>query len=438
MLREAANNIDTWDSPYLAVVSVMMLREGWDVRNVTTVLGLKALNAENKILPEQALGRGIRRMYPRQDQLVEYVSAIGSDGFMEFVESITREGVELDYKPMGDGAKPKTPLVVEVDRENSQKDLDALDIEIPVLTPRLYREYMNLSDLDVSTFDNKRIPLKMFSEQEQREIVFRDVATNEVTHITRFDGVTVPDFTSVVGFLTNSLMKEMRLVGGYDILFGKMKKFLERGLFEAPVELNDLNTLRNLSEPGVPGAIINIFRRKINDLTVRDKGEARISNHISLRKTRPFMVTHQEAIEPKRSIFNRVVGDSHFELQVADAFDKMDGVVAFAKNYFAVNFKMEYQNANGDIANYYPGFIVKLEDGRVFVIETKGREDLDDVEKVKRLAQWCVDVNAAQGTEKFHMLYVMQEDWDRLQQEPRTFDELVAIGKTEEYGAEGS
>jgi type III restriction enzyme len=202
-------------------------------------------------------------------------------------------------------------------------------------------------------------------------------------------------------------------------------------VFDKVVDLTDLNILRNLSEPGMPGAIINTFRHQINDLTVLDKGEATVRNHISLRKTRSCMVTHQEATEPKRSVFNKVVGDSHFELEVARALDTMEGVVSFAKNYFATNFKMEYQNADGDISYYYPDFIVKLKNDDVYIIETKGREDLDDMKKIKRLEQWCEDVNASQTEQTFHMLYVMQEEWDRLRQEPKTFEERVSIGKNE-------
>jgi len=42
---------------------MLMLKEGWDVRNVTTIVGLRAYVAESNILPEQTLGRGLRRMY---------------------------------------------------------------------------------------------------------------------------------------------------------------------------------------------------------------------------------------------------------------------------------------------------------------------------------------------------------------------------------------
>ena len=86
-----SNKIDSWDSPWKAIVSVMMLKEGWDVRNVTTIVGLRAYAARSNILPEQTLGRGLRRMYLGTDT-TEYVSVIGTDAFMDFVESIQSEG----------------------------------------------------------------------------------------------------------------------------------------------------------------------------------------------------------------------------------------------------------------------------------------------------------------------------------------------------------
>ena len=64
--------------------------------------------------------------------------------------------------------------------------------------------------------------------------------------------------------------------------------------------------------------------------------------------------------------------------------------------------------ADGSISDYYPDFIVKVSPKEYYVVETKGREDLDDVEKIKRLKQWCEDVNANQRNSKFKMLYIKQ------------------------------
>ena len=102
-LRKQANEIDGLDSPYKAIISVMVLKEGWDVRNVTTIVGLRAYSAKSNILPEQTLGRGLRKMYP--GGVEEYVSVVGTNAFMDFVESIQAEGVVLERKPMGEGTR---------------------------------------------------------------------------------------------------------------------------------------------------------------------------------------------------------------------------------------------------------------------------------------------------------------------------------------------
>ncbi len=93
-LRKQSNQIDTWDSPYKVIVSVLMLKEGWDVRNVTTIIGLRAYASSN-ILPEQTLGRGLRRMYAGSDT-TEYVSVVGTDAFMDFVERRRGTGTETN------------------------------------------------------------------------------------------------------------------------------------------------------------------------------------------------------------------------------------------------------------------------------------------------------------------------------------------------------
>ena len=164
LLRKQANEIDNIGSPYKAIISVMVLKEGWDVRNVTTIVGLRAYSAQSNILPEQTLGRGLRKMYP--GGLEEYVSVVGTNAFMDFVESIQAEGVVLERKPMGEGTEAKTPLVIEVDKENVKKNIEALDIEIPVLTPRVYREYKNLGDLNVGAQGYQRVAYRQFSEEE--------------------------------------------------------------------------------------------------------------------------------------------------------------------------------------------------------------------------------------------------------------------------------
>lgn len=427
-LRKAANNIDSDESSYKAIVSVMMLKEGWDVRNVTTIVGLRAYSAAANILPEQTLGRGLRRMYWGED-IAEPLSVVGTDAFMDFVESIKTEGVEIEYRKMSEKTPANAPLVIEVDNENTKKDIEKLDIRIPLLTPRIYREYKNLSELDIASFQFQVVAYQEFSEEEQREIVFRDITSGEITHITKLDTSALPNYQSVIGFFTQSIMKELRLVSGYDILFGKVKSFVKSYLFGKEVDLNSMNTLRNLSELESMKSIIETFKKEINTLTVVDKGEAEIKNYMKISQVRPFVVKDQSYLIPQKSVFNKIIGDSHFELEFASFLERCEDIVSYVKNYFAVHFKIDYQNAEGDIKDYYPDFIVKRNEKEIYVIETKGLEDLDVPLKLQRLAQWCEDINIIQKQIQFNWLYIQQEKFGKYN--PSDFSSLIKV-----YGAD--
>ena len=422
LLRKQANEIDSADSPYKAIISVMVLKEGWDVRNVTTIIGLRAFSAKSNILPEQTLGRGLRKMYP--GSVEEYVSVVGTDAFMEFVESIQAEGVALKRVPMGTDTAANTPLVVEVDNQNVKKDIDALDIELPVLTARVYREYKQLSSLDVGALGHSPVPYRQFTAEEQREIVFKDITTGEISHTTLLDETGGVDFRSVIGYFAQTIMKELRLVSGYDVLYSKVKQFVQDLLFDQPVDLEDANTMRNLSELVAVKTLLESFKKAINALTVRDRGDAEIRDTIKLRQTRPFVTQNQPYLVPKKSIFNRIIGDSHFELLFARFLEDCTDVVSYGKNYFAVHFKLDYVNADGDISNYYPDFFVKLSAKEIYIVETKGQADLDVPLKTRRLKQWCEDINRVQSEVKYDFVYVDQESFDKYN--PKSFRELAA------------
>ncbi len=420
-LRKQANGIDAPDSPYKAIVSVMMLKEGWDVRNVCTIVGLRPYTAQSNILPEQTLGRGLRKMY--SGFIPEEVSVIGTPAFMEFVESIQAEGVVFEQKPMGEGTKPKTPLVVEVDKENEKKDIEMLDIEIPVLTPRIFREYKNLRDLNIHTLEHTRVEYQQFSEEEQRKIIFKDITTGEISHTTTMDTTGVADYRSVIAFFAHAIKKDLRLVSGYDVLYGKIKSFVETELFNRTVELENPNTLRNLSELTATKTLMDTLKRAINALTIQDKGDAQIRDSIKLRQMRPFMAKNQGYLIPKKSVFNRIIGDSHFELRFAGFLEDCNDVVSFAKNYLAVHFKLDYVNADGDISNYYPDFLVKLSHKKIYIVETKGQADLDVPLKIDRLRQWCEDINRIQSDIRYDFVYVDEENFNEYK--PGSFELLI-------------
>jgi len=426
-LRKAADDVDKDDSPHRAICSVLMLREGWDVRNVTTIVGLRPFNADSKILPEQAIGRGLRKMFSLD--VHETLSVIGTPAFIEFVESLRTEGVEFQYSPMGAGKRGKNPIIIEVDKENPNKNLDALDIPIPQMSPRIYREFKNLEDLDIAQFVFEKVTIKSFSPDELKEIVFKDI-DDRVSHTTVFSD-THADHRNVISYFTQAILKESRLVSGFHILYPKVESFIKYHLFGTEVELEDVQTIRNLSEAQPKAIIYRVFKEAINKLTVSDRGTAEIKNYISLKTVRPKVTDEQKFLIPKKSIFNKVIGDNDFELEFA-AFceNRFSDVLAYAKNTMGdggVNFKIEYQAEDGNIKEYFPDFFVKNNPNAIYIVETKGREDLNDLRKIRRLVQWCHDVNMVQQDACYKAVYIKQEDWEMHKQNLKSFDDVIAI-----------
>ena len=429
-LRKASNDIDGWDSPYKAIVSVLMLKEGWDVRNVTTIVGLRAYSSKSNILPEQTLGRGLRRMYFGSGA-PEFVSVMGTQAFIDFVETIKSEGVELEHVPMGKNARRKDSLVVEVDSANAAKDIDALDIALPRLTRRYNREYGSLATLDPAAFYNHPLALKVFPQEETREIVFKTMLDDSAHHSVDLASGGLVDYRSVVAFFARQLIKDLNLVGGYEELYPRLRDFIRDQLFEnSPVNLQDPQVLRNLAEPAAAKVIFDNFTRGINALTVRDAGAAAVDGYIRLSDTRPFRTEHRPYLVPRRSLFNKIVGEPHsggFEMAFAAFLDGAEDVAAFAKNYLAIGFKIDYVKANGELSNYIPDFIVRTVDGTVWIIETKGRAELELPQKMQRLAQWCLDAteaSLADGRARFGFVYVDQDSFER--HRPSAFAALPA------------
>lgn len=430
LLRKQANEIDSWENPYVAVVSVMMLKEGWDVRNVTTIVGLRSFGSKNKILPEQALGRGLRKMY-RDRRMPEKLSVVGTDAFLDFVKSVKHDGGPvLEVGPMGSGgASGNTSIVIEIDKENKNKDIKKLDIDIPVMTPRIYREYKNLEELNPANFGNPKLHYRIYSEEEMREIVFEDIIRDSVDHKTILSSLVISDFRDAIGFFTRTIMKDLRLFGGYDVLYGKVKIFVRDFLFDSEIDVDSPNTLRNLSEVEVRNTIISSFKEQINNLTIRDKGSTEIRDSIKISRVRPFIVKDQPYLIPTKSAFNKIIGDSQLELEFAGFLEHCPDVVSYAKNYMGVNFKLDYVNADGDISHYIPDFFVKCSNGKIYIVETKGNPDLDVPLKMERLKEWVNDINKLNKKEIYDYLYVSQEEFDLYAKDMRSFDEILKVCK---------
>jgi len=143
----------------------------------------------------------------------------------------------------------------------------------------------------------------------------------------------------------------------------KLEKALNRLLSHGELTNRLAQVLARASERG------RVSYREVEKMV---NGDAEIRDSIKLRQTRPFVTKEQAYLIPTKSVFNRIIGDSHFELLFARFLEDCGDVVSYAKNYMAVHFKLDYVNADGNISNYYPDFFVKLSDKHIYIVETKG------------------------------------------------------------------
>jgi type III restriction enzyme len=175
--------------------------------------------------------------------------------------------------------------------------------------------------------------------------------------------------------------------------------------------------------------VFDQFKAGINALTVQDSGATHIEDRIRLRDRRPFGTQPRGFVVTRKSVFNRMVGEASaggLELEFAAFLEGAEDVQAHAKNYMAVGFKIDYVRANGELSTYTPDFIVRDTAGGVWVVETKGREELDLPQKMARLKQWCADASAAsvaEGGPRYGFVYVDQTGFE--QHKPQTFAGLV-------------
>ena len=252
----------------------------------------------------------------------------------------------------------------------------------------------------------------------------------EIHHTIQLDGSGPADYRSVVAFFARQLLKDLRLVGGYDVLYGKVRTFMREHLFNAsPVDLGRPRGAPQSLRAGGRQDPLRCFKTRHQRAHHSATPAPRASRtRIRLRDTRPFRTEHRPFLAATKSIFTKIVGEAQcggFELSFAAFLEAATDVAAFAKNYLAVGFKLDYVKADGDLSNYTPDFIVRTTDGVVWIVETKGREELDLPQKMARLEQWCADATAAEDNgSRYEFVFVDQTGFEK--HPPGTFAALAA------------
>jgi type III restriction enzyme len=389
LARKAARDVDGPDSPIRCIVSVLMLREGWDVRNVCVIVTLRPLSAANKILPEQALGRGLRRMTPPGSGFDERVVVIEHEAFRNLWSAELDGGLVVEKED----ADKIDPGVVTIFPDEAKR---RYDIVIPQLTRALTRADNPLSKLHPADVPDPRTRLAVPDVTPDEYVQYRGVHLIDQGIIEEYE-FHVPyaeDPSGVITYYTRQVAKEAgveRLANTFATLAPMVRDYLKERVFERPVELDDKVILRRLAENDAQALVSQAFLQAIRALAITEREPTIEENALRVSDTPPFPWS-RATVEGNKTIFNITPVDSALEARFATFLDKKAiDVAAWAKLTMNSRFALEYISKAGALRYYYPDFVIRLNDDTCLIVETKGQEDLDVAVKDRRARRWCED-----------------------------------------------
>ena len=376
------------------VISVGMLSEGWDAKNVTHIMGLRAFTSQ--LLCEQVIGRGLRRTsYDVNDQTglftPEYVKIIGVP--FAFLPLEDTEEKSPSPKP-STHIKPSVskqkyaiewPNVTRINYTRKPKLIIDWDSVKPLLIDavKIITE-MNLEAvIDGKSYSevSQRIGIEGINESTRLQTIIFQIAKNIYTRDGFPEWKHNPyEFISQLVPLIEEFIHSEKL----DIK-GISKDLLDKK--------NNIILMLSITR------IINHLWDAIQDASKNSEEEPILEFDeenpiLSTEKMRPWDTT-KPCKPTKKSHINHCVYDSRWEATEAYMLDNSKAVKAFAKNDhlgFTINYNFE-----GIIHRYTPDFLVKLDDDEFMVLEVKGQHGPREEAKKKALEEWCEAVTLQGG-----------------------------------------
>jgi type III restriction enzyme len=417
--RDVARRVDEGASPVNAIVSVLMLREGWDVQNVTVIVGLRPYTSKANILPEQTIGRGLRLMFAgNQSSYVERVDVIGNPAFLKFVEQLEKdEDITLDSFDL------KDPVVI----TTIAPDLDKIerDIAVPVLSPILERKKTlaeEIAAIDVSQLTCPRLPKKE-GDKAASQFHFEGYDIISLQKLVERE-YTIPEpqtAEEVISYYAKRIAQDVKLPSQFAGLVPKVREFLRDQAFGETVALDDKGIIRALATSVAQYLTVKTFTAILRGLVVEELAPRLEDEGRRLSGTEAFPFS-RPTFEASKTIFNLVAADNDFEREFAHFLQDATDVASFAKLPKRFGFTIEYTDSATNLRFYEPDFVAVDRDGVHYVIETKGQENIDVAHKDRAATIWCENATLLTDTTWVYFK-VPQVEFAKLQ--PSTLSDAV-------------
>lgn len=456
-IKKKLFDIDSYKSPKV-VISVLMLREGFDVNNICVLVPLRSSQAP--ILLEQLVGRGLRLMWresdyidiKREDRLrvlknhqpprtyIDTLSIVEHPAFIKFYDDLQDQGlVAVDEGDVGAGGATGDILTVGL-----REDYGKYDFQWPIILHDSIDEFEDAEiDLDdLETFTMYPLPLlRKFLAKEGETFVSQESLTK-----TTFGKYKVTANLFNASGYNEYLQKLLRVVTlrfencrrqGFPTIqingaqtVQVMDWYIREKLFSAPFnpfQGNDWKIL--LAKDGiVTKHIVEQFAVAIYKMQNRLTTINAEVSHTNFSSLRAIKMRESYSMEVQKCIYPRLGYPSHgggLEKAFIEFLDRDAEVERFLKinesgHSFAIIF---YVRKDGLMATYHPDFIVATAE-KVYLIETKGDDKVDDVnvrQKQTATVEWIKKINALEPGDR------MNRTW-----------EYVLVGESMFYSLSGS
>lgn len=440
-IKKKLFDIDRYKSPKV-VISVLMLREGFDVNNICVLVPLRSSQAP--ILLEQLVGRGLRLMWrepdyidiKRDDRLrvlkmhqsprtyIDTLSIVEHPAFIKFYDDLQEQGlVAVDEGDVGTGGATGDILTVGL-----RDDYEKYDFQWPII---LHDAIEELDDSEIHLDDLQ--PFTMYPLALLRKFLAKDgetfVSQESLTKTTFGKYKVTANLFNASGY-NEYLQKLLRIVTlrfencrrqGFPTIqvngaqtVQVMDWYIRTKLFAAPFNPfheNDWKIL--LAKDGiVTQHIVEQFAVAIYKMQNRLTAiEAEVSNRY-FSSLRAIKMRETCSIEVQKCIYPRLGYPSHgggLEKAFIKFLDKDAEVERFLKinesgHSFAIIF---YVRKDGLMATYHPDFIVATAE-KIYLIETKGDDKINDAnvrQKQTATVEWIKKINALKPSDRMNRIW---------------------------------
>ena len=416
-IKDKVFNVDSYEKPKI-IVSVLMLREGFDVNNICVIVPLRA--SSSNILVEQIVGRGLRLMWrgdPKYEEMrkenrakllqkkqepdnyIDILSIVEHPAFLHFYEDelgdVIASDTSLPRRAVGDLLS--VPL---------KPDYESYDLFWPVII-RDREEALSKLNIEIEKLEKYQTPLeklkslvgsnseKFYSEGATKGVRFGEY---EVTG----DIFTAKNYNSFLSKMVNGIMTSYRRkrIGRDDYypviqieeasIAEALDEYIRHRLFGADFDpLKDNNwRILIMSERDLLAHILkNIGESVFNAINNVNTEEAVVQRRY-FSEIKEIRVREEYSLNVSKCIYDKLPYPSNMgglERSFTEFIDRDSKVDSFIKidrnNHPFVG--ILYLREDGILARYFPDFLVRIGE-TVYIVETKAEKDMNSYNVVSK------------------------------------------------------